>query len=256
MFASRIKKVVFVLLWLALPTASIAQSYVLKGYVLDRDSSKALPNSHVVNNRTFVGTITNGIGYFELPVAQGDTLVISNVGFQFHYLGIDSAVVSGIDQPISLRLLPRNYLLDEVSIYAITSNNPRTMVQNEPLVPSNSNIRITHSVAPTLANPLDYLYYSFGKRPRQLAALRELQREDSYRLKLEEGNNRVILEELTGIPKEEMEAFMFYCKYTETEIRTFNDYQFLTSLLDCYEEYSRERERMETEADLQQRSNR
>jgi len=94
------------------------------------------------------------------------------------------------------------------------------------------------------------LYYSFGKRPQQLAALRKLQQEDYYRRKLEEGNNRTILEDLTGIPKEEMEAFMFYCKYSETQIRTFNDYQFLVSLLNCYEEYEREKAQLETEASL------
>ena len=225
---------------------STAQSYILKGTVEDRDSSFALPNSYIVNNKTFAGTITNGIGYFELSVAQGDTIVISNVGYAFKYIAVDSALVARIDQELRIKLVPKNFLLDEVSIYAITSNNPRTMPQRKPIVPSNANIRTPETIAPTLANPLDLLYYSFGKRPKQLAALRKLQQEDYYRRKLEEGNNRTILEELTGIPKAEMEAFMFYCKYSDTQIRTFNDYQFLESLLDCYSEYERLREQQET----------
>ena len=233
-------------------TTLTAQSYILKGTVMDRDSTFALPNSHVVNNRTFMGTVSNGIGYFEIPVAKGDTLIFSNIGYQFKYVAIDSTLYSktakGEEQLV--KLIPRNYLLDEVSIYAITSNNPRTMAQRSPRVPSNADIRIPEAVAPTLANPLDLLYYSFGKRPQQLAALRKLQQEDYYRRKLEEGNNRTILEDLTGIPKEEMEAFMFYCKYSETQIRTFNDYQFLVSLLSCYEEYEREKARFETEESL------
>ncbi len=224
---------------------AIAQSYILKGTVLDKDSSFALPNSYVVNNKTFAGTVTNGIGYFEISVAEGDTIVFSNVGYQFKYLAIDSNVISDIKREKSIKLRPRNYLLDEVSIYAISSNNPRTMHQSKPRVPVNGDIRIPEAVAPTLANPLDLLYYSFGKRPKQLAALRRLQQEDYYRRKLEEGNNRESLEELTGIPKEEMEAFMFYCKYSDTQIRTLNDYQFLVSLLECYEEYERQKEMQE-----------
>ena len=224
-------------------TSALAQSYILKGIVLDKDSSFALPNSYVVNNKTYAGTVTNGIGYFEISVAEGDTIVFSNVGYQFKYPGIDSAVISNINKVKTIKLPPRNYLLDEVSIYAITSNNPRTMPQSKPRVPSNEDIRIPQAVAPTLANPLDLLYYSFGKRPKQLAALRRLQKEDYYRQKLEEGNNRESLEELTGIPKEEMEAFMFSCKYSDTQIRTFNDYQFLVSLLECYEEFERNKER-------------
>jgi len=231
------------LLILLVSNGALAQSYILKGTVLDKDSSFALPNSYVVNNKTFAGTVTNGIGYFEIYVAEGDTIVFSNVGYQFKYLGIDSTVISNINKVKTIKLPPRNYLLDEVSIYAITSNNPRTMPQSKPRVPSNEDIRIPQAVAPTLANPLDLLYYSFGKRPKQLAALRRLQQEDYYRQKLEEGNNRESLEELTGIPKEEMEAFMFYCKYSDTLIRTFNDYQFLVSLLECYEEFERNKER-------------
>ena len=108
------------------------------------------------------------------------------------------------------------------------------MPQRSPRVPSNADIRIPQAVAPTLANPLDFLYYSFGKRPQQLAALRKLQQEDYYRRKLEEGNNRTILEDLTGIPKEEMEAFMFYCKYSETQIQNIQRLsipRFIASLL-------------------------
>ena len=85
--------------------------------------------------------------------------------------------------------------------YAIASNNPRTVPKSEPRVPRNEDIRMPQAVAPTLANPLDLLYYSFGKRPKQLQALRQLQREDYYRQLLEEGSNRQIIEDLTGIPK-------------------------------------------------------
>lgn len=226
--------------------ASTAQSYVLKGFVVDKESNEGVPNSHVVNKHTFVGTVTNGLGYFELPVALGDTVVMSNVGYQFKYVAIDSALVLQLHKTLNFKLDARNYLLDEVSIYAITSNNPKTMPKGEPLVPRNDRIHISEPVAPTLANPLDLLYYTFGKRPKQLAALKALQKEDAYRHKLEEGNNRSILEELTGIPKEEMEAFMFYCKYSDTEIRLLNDYQFLISLLDCYEEYGREKEQQQS----------
>lgn len=242
---------VLTLVLLAASFQSNAQSYILKGTVVDRDSSFALPNSYVVNNKTYAGTVTNGIGYFEISVAQGDTLVISNVGYQFKYIAIDSSLIANIREEQRFKLIPRNFLLDEVSIYAITSNNPRTMPQRKPRVPANSDIRTPQSIAPTMANPLDLLYYSFGKRPRQLAALRKLQQEDYYRRKLEEGSNRVILEQLTGIPKEEMEAFMFYCKYSDTEIKTFNDYQFLVSLLACFEEYEREKERQEATEQLE-----
>ena len=48
------------LLILLVSNGALAQSYILKGTVLDKDSSFALPNSYVVNNKTFaLGINTN-----------------------------------------------------------------------------------------------------------------------------------------------------------------------------------------------------
>ncbi|HAK70281.1 MAG TPA: hypothetical protein DCM15_02790, partial [Cryomorphaceae bacterium] len=76
----KLVRFVFLMLSVLASEQSTAQSYILKGTVVDSDSSFTIPNSYVVNSKTFAGTITNGIGYFELSVAQGDTLIFSNVG--------------------------------------------------------------------------------------------------------------------------------------------------------------------------------
>ena len=75
--------------------------------------------------------------------------------------------------------------------------------------------------------------------------LRELQIQDRYRHKLKEGNNREVLINMTGLSRDELESFMFFCKYSKTQISTMNDYDFLLSLMSCYEEYLRIQEREE-----------
>jgi hypothetical protein len=215
-------------------------SVVIYGTVFTQDSAKRLPNTHVINKRTFAGTITNGLGEFRMGARVGDTLVFSNVSFQFFY-----HKVSGNEgNNLIVRMKTRNYLLNEVSVtaYKLTSNDPKTMPIGKPMIPRNEDIRTPEALAPTLGNPVDFLYYLFSRRPKQLEKLRQLQAEDYYRLKLTEGNNRAILVELTGLPREELEAFMFYCKYSDTFINTLNDYQFLQSLLQCYDQYVREQE--------------
>jgi hypothetical protein len=219
--------------------AQTADSVVIYGTVLNADSTLLIPNTHVINKRNYAGTITNGLGEFMMPAKIGDTLVFSNVSFQFYY-----HQVSG-NEPDNLiiKLLERNYLLDEVSItaYKLTSNEPKAMPVGKPMIPSNNEIRTPQALAPTIANPVDYLYYLFSRRAKQLERLRTLQMEDYYRQKLREGNNREILEQLTGLPKEELEQFMFYCKYSDTYINTLNDYEFLISLLHCYDQYERDK---------------
>ena len=72
--------------------------------------------------------------------------------------------------------------------------------------------------------------------------LQQLYIEDYYRQKLKQGNNREILAGLTGLDRQELEAFMFYCKYSDTYISTLNDYDFLVSLMSCYNQYQRDQE--------------
>jgi hypothetical protein len=230
----------FSLLFLALFShAQKVDSVLIYGTVVDQDSANLIPNTHVINKRTFSGTITNGIGEYMIPARIGDTLVFSNVSFQFYY----HTVTGKEPENLVIKMKTRNYLLDEVSVtaYKLTSNDPKPMPIGTPMIPKTEDLRQPEPLAPTIANPVDYLYYLFSRRAKQLERLRTLQMEDYYRQKLREGNNREILVMLTGLPREELEAFMFYCKYSDTYINTLNDYEFLISLLNCYEQYERDK---------------
>lgn len=223
----------------AVDSVVIHDTVVIFGRVITQDSGKAISNTHVINKNTYAGTITNGIGEFKMEARVGDTLVISNVSYQFYY----HKVTGKEPNTLIIKMIERNYLLDEVSItaYNITSNNPKPMTIGEPMVPKNEDLHYPEPLAPTLANPVDYLYYLFARRPKQLEKLRQLEREDYYKKKLQEGNNREVLVAVTGLPREELEAFLFYCKYSETHINTLNDYDLLVSLLACYDAYEREK---------------
>ena len=209
------------------------------GTVISQDSSRLIPNTHVINKRNYQGTITNGIGEFLIQGKIGDTIVFSNISYQFYY----HTITGKEPDNLIIKLKTRNYLLDEVNVnsYKLTSNDPKPMVIGKPMIPRNEDLRMPNSLKPTLANPIDLLYQMFSKRAKDLEQLKQLYAEDYYREKLKQGNNRDVLVALTGMPREELEAFMFYCKYADTYINTLNDYEFLISLLNCYDQYERER---------------
>lgn len=223
----------------ALAALGQGEPAVLYGRVVSQDSIKALPNTHVINKRSYTGTITNGLGDFRIEGRVGDTIVFSNVSYQFHY----HTITGEENFNLTIAMKVRNYLIDEVSVdaYRLTSNDPKPMAVGKPMIPRNEDIKTPVPVTPTLANPVDYLYYLFARRPKQFEKLRELYAEDAYRDKLREGNNREIVVMLTGIDREELEAFMFYCKYSGTSINLMNDYEYVMSLLRCYDQYERER---------------
>ena len=98
---------------------------------------------------------------------------------------------------------------------------------------------VTVHLPAAIANPLDLLYEQFGKTPRQLRELKKLVAKDAFRRKLA-GRNGEILRELTGMSREEVATFSFYCRYSPRAIRHATDYQLLVSLLDCYDAYVEE----------------
>jgi hypothetical protein len=214
----------------------------LSGWVIDQQSKQALKGVHAINKRTLKGTITGPEGYFELSLAYGDTIVFSNIAYKYYYFVYqDSATAL---EEVIVPLEEQNYLLDEVSVFAyeLTSNKPREIPLKKPRRPDEKELPQDQPVEATVANPAEYLYNLFGSKPRQLRKLAQLQKEDAYRKKLRESNNRQRVMELTGLKRSELEAFMFYCKYSPVRMRRMNDYEYLRSVRRCYALYVKDRE--------------
>lgn len=219
---------------------SQTEEHWTSGQIFEAKTGMAVPGVHVVNTRSEQGTVSDALGRFTLKTRAGDTLVFSHLSYAYLMLEVtDSLPTVGL----RIALKEQNYLLDEVGIFAyeLTTNDPRDMEIGEPLVPREEDIDLPEHAPATLMNPVDLLYEMFGKTPRQLRELRRLMQEDAWKRKLA-GRNGDILRELTGMSREEVATFAFYCRYSPNTIRHATDYQLLTSLLDCYEEYQKERE--------------
>ena len=100
------------LLFFALTTAGVtAQCSLLKGIVLDKETSESLPGAAVrLLKNSAVGTTTNADGRFEISPIAGDTLIISFIGYEEQRI----ALTSGCEIRIELILLQTN--LDEIVI--------------------------------------------------------------------------------------------------------------------------------------------
>ena len=214
----------------------------LSGIVIDEKTQEVVPGTHVINKRTFKGTLTDETGRFSISLEWGDTIVFSNIAYQYLYFIYNDSSTALTDAVAELK--EQNYLLSEVSIfsYKLTSNKDKEIVLKEPLLPGNEELGDGRIMQAGVQNPAEFLYNLFGSKPRQLRALAQLQAEDAYRRKLEESNNREIVVDLTGLSQEELEAFMFYCKFAPVYMNTLNDYQFLMSVKRCFQQYVKERE--------------
>ncbi len=223
-----------------LPSNSI-RAQVLSGTVIDEKTREVIPVTHVINKRTLKGTLTNDNGHFSISLTWGDTIVFSNIVYQyFFFIYNDSTTLL---EEVMVEMKEQNYLLDDASIfsYKLTSNKNKAIELHQPLIPDNEELDDGKIMRAGVQNPAEFLYNLFGSKPRQLRILAQLKAEDAYRLKLEESNNRQKVIELTGLSKDELEAFMFYFKFAPVYMSTMNDYQFLISVKQCFEQYVKER---------------
>ncbi len=213
---------------------SNGQSSVLfEGVILEDKSKDPVPNVTIVNVRDESSSTSNSEGSFSLEAKKGDTLVFSKPGFSYRYasaLNNSNAIIE---------LLPQNFLLEEVPItaYKLTSNLPKQIPVKKPQRPSGSEIMTPESIKPTIANPIDFLYDQFGKRPRQLRELKAILENENYRVKLAENNNRNALFELTGLTSNQIEEMLLFCTWDKRSILMKTDYQLLLSLYSCYEDF-------------------
>lgn len=231
---------------LSLSTSLFAQEsesdLKLEGWVIDQKDNRRIPDVHVINKSTLKGGLTDAKGAFQIDIEFGDTIVFSNIKYQYFYFIYSDT--DAVLNDVLVEMEEQNYLLNEVSIFShkLTTNDPKEIKLEEPLYPSSEDISDGRIVQASLQNPAEYLYNLFGSKPRQLRKLAQLKAEDAYRKKLEESNNRENVVTLTGLSKEELEAFMFYCKFTTVRMNDLNDYQFLKSVQYCYSQYVKERE--------------
>lgn len=234
-------RISFFLLLMALATFGQSQQ-TLSGWVLDEKEKKVLKDVHVINKTSLKGTMSDDRGFFEIKLNFGDTVVFSNIAYQYYnFIYNDSSTALS---EVIIEMKEQNYLLSEVQVttYKLTSNKPREMILNKPSVPDSRELR---SDVDILANELQaggWLYEMLSSKAHQLAKLRQLQIEDAYRKRLEQSNNRESVIKLTGLNMEELESFLFYCKFAPINMYSMNDYQFLLNVQRCFRAYVHEKE--------------
>lgn len=227
---------------LLLPLGKIGAQDTLSGWVIDEKEKDLLTGVHVVNKSTLKGTISDYNGYFKIALRPGDTVVFSNIGYQYHFFIFQDTVQ--VLEEVVVALKEENYLLSEVNVtsYKLTTNKPQEMRFEKPSIPQNNQLRSDLAMLKNSVESGGLIYRLFSNKAEQLAALQRLKIEDAYRKRLRESNNRENVMKITGLNQQELEAFMFYCKYSPVHMRHLNDYEFLLSVQRCFQAYIKDQE--------------
>jgi hypothetical protein len=207
-----------------------------------------IPLGHVVNTGIRKGTVSDMLGYFDMPIAIGDTLIITALGF--HKMRIPSWGQFSTDSLYyPIRLTPKSYEIREVKITRfgsyqrfikeVASMEMPKSEQEELQEKLNDYIKKTINRMELVNTPSASGGFTFGedwysKQMKKIEEKRvEEQRWDIIVRKFSAG----IVNELTGLESVEAIRFMEFCDFTEGFLLIASEYEVKQRILDKFEAY-------------------
>jgi hypothetical protein len=193
--------------------------------------SISLENIHVINKNSQKGTITNKYGEFKIPAKENDTLIFSAIQFEYKEHIISTKEINL--KKIVLKLAPKINSLEEI----IVKNHDlsgflKNDLKNTKLIKQVDAFSLNlPNVGKAPVTEVDFInrkinYYSKGGslnklygwisgEKKELKKLRSLVTEGEILLKIRELVTDKYLTETLNIKKEDIPAFIEYCKSKE-----------------------------------------
>jgi hypothetical protein len=224
----------------------------IKGTVVNNETKLPIGNVNVINATRVTGTATSGSGTFEIATKLNYTLLFSYVGFETVKVKVTNDWIK--NNPTKIYLSEKAYVLDEVVIrqYQLTGyvevDTQLIPVADDGYRYSISGLNAGYEagdkapgavskVLGSIFNPADFLYNTFGKRPKEMKKLKEMKKDDTVRNLLATKFDRETLAALLEIDKDDIPLILQNCNYSEYFIQTANDLQIMDAISLCYEEY-------------------
>ena len=168
----------------------------IKGTVVNNETKLPIGNVNVINATRVTGTATSGSGTFEIATKLNDTLLFSYVGFETVKVKVTNDWIK--NNPTKIYLSEKAYVLDEVVIrqYQLTGyvevDTQLIPVADDGFRYSISGLNAGYEagdkapgavskVLGSIFNPADFLYNTFGKRPKEMKKLKEMKKDDTVR---------------------------------------------------------------------------
>ena len=223
----------------------------INGTVLSSSTDLPLRNVNIVNLNNVKGAISSNEGEFEIKASVDDTLFFSYLGYKTLQVRVSADWVKYGD--VKIKMTEIGIALEEVVVQEIQLtgyleidakkipiyNNSRYSISglNTGYEGGKSQPGAVSKVLSAIFNPADFLYNIFGKRPKQLKKLRKMKEDDKVRNLLEKKFDRETLTALLQLDRNDIDAILHNCNYSDNFIITANDLQILDAISECYEEY-------------------
>lgn len=223
------------------------------GEVKDNKTLEAIPYVHVVNINTNEGTASNTEGRFFIQMGASDTLQFSAIGFETYQFTLKESNQSD-RLVLTIKLDQSTLELDEVKVFAFKDEYALKRALLNADVPVEAKKEpmkfpgVKYSGRPvegggiTVGGPLTALGNLFSKEYKEYKKLEVVKREtDIFKKALAKYNREVVIE-LTGLPEDQVEEFMEFCKVEHSFIMRATEYEIAVVVQQCLADYQKDTE--------------
>lgn len=240
----------FILFCSLVPGLRAQDAGILKGRVTALDE-RVLGGAHIINLRLRTGTTSNDSGYFSIQAGQGDSLLLTYIGFTPRIVEITWPVTPDtthfylVETPTELKgvtvyALPPDFLSFKRAFINLKLPADSAVVFHIPPLEFYGNLPESGGFGITVAGPLQALYNAYSKEGRQKAKMKQLLAGERMEALREKRYNRQVITMLTGLTDaESIQRFMEYCQISNTQLLTLNDYDLYLAILDCFQSFDR-----------------
>lgn len=219
---------------------------------LDAETNEPISMAHIINISRGKGTISDLLGYFEIPITSGDSIRITAIGY-FEMVSPQWGPFSTDSLYYPIHLKPRVYELEGVRFsrfgsyqrflkeFAALKLAKDKDAETEDLVAKYFAKTIREMALMSLPSPTSGI--SFGKDwyTKQKEKLEEHLEKERKADVIRKKFNEVIVNELTGLTGVSANIFMAYCDFSETFLYESNDYTIRLRIVEKWEAYKQEK---------------
>jgi hypothetical protein len=223
------------LIFLVLVSCGLRAQQVIKGTVVEKDSSTIMPFVYIINKSNGNGTMSDNEGRFTINTNVNDTLVCSYVGYARTFVPVKNLKANSKGE---IKLVLSNIMVN-LNTVTVTSFKIKPYERDymKDVIDRSQIRKLDYATSPISA-----LYMRYSKEGRQLRKLAAIFENIFIEEEVQKKLSPQILAKLTGDDKIDYEAFRKYCYYVSNQyIVDHEGAELYTKVMDCYKRYKSER---------------
>lgn len=218
----------YIFLFLIGLCSPVFSQQLLKGLIVEPDSTTPMPFVYVISKASGNGTMSDNSGLFYLRVEPNDTLICSFVGYIKLKLPVSKLKMNSNGEA-KIIMRKTMYTLDVVNVSTFKLKPYERDYMNK--VIAESKMRPINA----MQSPITALYMKYSKEGKQLQKLSKIFEDIFEEEQVQKKLNPEILRKLTGDENIDYETFRKYCySMSNYFILTHDGYDLYYKVMECY----------------------